>query len=83
MYLQNRSVWKTCFVSNFFGLKPNEVWVSDVTEIKYGKYKYYICAVLDLFSRKVVAFHISMKTTVQLVNRTIKKALNQDNQRNR
>lgn len=74
LYLQNQKHMENMLCQQFSVSKPNEVWVSDVTEIKYGKYKYYICAVLDLFSRKVVAFHISMKATVQLVNRTIKKA---------
>ena len=74
LYLQNQKRMENMLCQQFSVSKPNEVWVSDVTEIKYGKYKYYICAVLDLFSRKVVAFHISMKATVQLVNRTIKKA---------
>lgn len=74
LYLQNQKRIENLLCQQFSVSKPNEVWVSDVTEIKYGKYKYFICVVLDLFSRKVIAFHISMKTTVQLVNRTIKKA---------
>lgn len=74
LYLQNQKRMENLLCQQFSVSKPNEVWVSDVTEIKYRKYKYFICIVLDLFSRKVIAFHISMKTTVQLVNRTIKKA---------
>ena len=74
LYLQNQKRMENLLCQQFSVSKPNEVWVSDVTEIKYRKNKYFICIVLDLFSRKVIAFHISMKTTVQLVNRTIKKA---------
>ena len=36
--------------------KPNEVWVSDVTYFKYGENAYYICAIIDLFSRMVVGY---------------------------
>lgn len=36
--------------------EPNRVWVSDITAFKVnGKYLY-VCVILDLFSRKVVAY---------------------------
>ena len=35
--------------------RPNQVWVSDVTCFKLGGLYLYICVILDLFSRKVVA----------------------------
>ena len=38
--------------------RPNEVWVSDVTYFKYGKSAYYICVIIDLFSRMVIAYKI-------------------------
>lgn len=40
---------------------PNRVWVSDVTVFSYGDYYYYICAIIDLFSRKVAALPLSIK----------------------
>ncbi|WP_226392038.1 IS3 family transposase [Ructibacterium gallinarum] len=55
---------------------PNLVWVSDITYIKIktdGKW-YYLCIVMDLFSRKVIAWHISAKPDVELVIATFKKA---------
>ena len=34
--------------------RPNEIWVSDVTYFKIKDKAYYICVVMDLFSRMVV-----------------------------
>ena len=43
--------------------EPNRVWVSDITCFKVnGKYLY-ICVILDLFSRKVVAHRVSPKNS--------------------
>ena len=47
--------------------KPNEVWVSDVTYFKYGENAYYICAIIDLFSRMVVGYKIGKTNSTQLV----------------
>ncbi len=54
--------------------KPNEVWVSDVTYFKYGDNSYYICAIIDLFSRMVIAYKVGKTNSTQLVKSTFKKA---------
>ncbi len=54
---------------------PNKVWVSDVTVFSYGDYYYYICAIIDLFSRKVVAYGISKHNSTQIVKSTMKRAI--------
>lgn len=41
---------------------PNEVWVSDVTIYEFKNIKYYICVILDLYARKVIAFTIGLTT---------------------
>ena len=46
---------KNILKQQFKADSPNRVWVSDVTVFSYGDYYYYICAIIDLFSRKVVA----------------------------
>ena len=38
---------------------PNEIRVSDVTEFVCKKLKYYLCVILDLYARKIVAYRIS------------------------
>ena len=47
---------------NFTAHSPNQIWVSDVTCFKIKDKYYYICVILDLFSRKVVSYTISKKT---------------------
>lgn len=54
--------------------EPNIAWVSDCTQVNILKKKYYICAILDLYSRKVIAYKISAKASTQLVTSTFKSA---------
>ena len=58
---------------------PNLVWVSDITYIKAGGIWYYLCIVMDLFSRKVISWHISSKANVELVITAFKKAYEKRN----
>lgn len=58
----------------FNATAPNLVWVSDVTCFKVNDRYFYICVILDLFSRKVIAHGISMNNTTYLVTSTFKKA---------
>lgn len=53
---------------------PNEVWVSDVTYFKYGENAYYICAIIDLFSRMVVGYKVGKTNSTQLVKSTFQIA---------
>ena len=55
---------------------PNQIWVSDVTQFKYKEYYYYICVIIDLFSRKVVACCVGRNNTTYLVKRTFREAYN-------
>lgn len=54
--------------------KPNEVWVSDVTYFKYNGNAYYICVIIDLFSRMVVGYKIGKTNSTQLVKSTLQIA---------
>lgn len=54
--------------------EPNKYWVSDVTELKIRKNKFYLCVILDLFSRKVVAYRLSTRNNTQLTINTFKDA---------
>lgn len=53
---------------------PNEVWVSDCTQFMVKGIYYYICAIIDLFSRKVVAYKISPNCTTRLITSTFRMA---------
>lgn len=54
--------------------RPNEVWVSDITYYRFNNKNYYICAILDLFSRRVIAYKISMTNSTHLTKSTLKSA---------
>lgn len=58
----------------FNATRPNEVWVSDVTCFRLQDRNHYICVILDLFSRKVIAYNVSKKNSTQLVTSTFKSA---------
>ena len=59
--------------------EPNKYWVSDVTELQVKRNKFYLCVILDLFSRKVVAYRLSIKNNTQLTVNTFKDAFENRN----
>lgn len=54
--------------------EPNRVWVSDVTCFKVNNKYLYVCVILDLFSRKVVAYRVSPKNSTYLITSTFRQA---------
>ena len=65
---------------DFYAGRPNEKWLTDVTEFKYYDanetvHKLYLSAILDLCDRRVVAYQIGNCNDNQLVFRTFKAAL--------
>ena len=54
--------------------RPNQVWVSDITTFKFRSKSYYICVIIDLFSRRVLSYRISCKSSTQLLTKTFKEA---------
>lgn len=64
---------------NFDQPAPDMVWVSDFTYIRVANRFYYICAILDIFSRKIIAYKISDKTNTQLALDTLNIALSTRN----
>ncbi len=58
----------------FFASAPNQIRVSDVTYFAYNKKTHYICAILDLYSRKVISYKISQKHSSQLITSTFRAA---------
>lgn len=59
--------------------KPDEVWVSDITYIKVGGKWHYICVIIDLFARKLIAWKTSKKADSELVSDTLTLAYNSRN----
>lgn len=58
---------------------PNLVWVSDLTYLKAAGKWYYLCIIMDLFSRKVIAWRISKKPDVELTMTCFRKAYEKRN----
>lgn len=54
---------------------PNLVWVSDITEIKINNKPVYLCAIMDLYSKKIIAHQVSRKNNTRLTILTLKKAI--------
>ncbi|KAB2332233.1 DDE-type integrase/transposase/recombinase [Cytobacillus depressus] len=60
---------------DFTADKPNEKWVTDVTEFKYGSsQKAYLSAILDLFDGSIVSNVLGHSNNNKLVFKTIDKA---------
>ena len=53
---------------------PNQVWVSDITYFKCNGKSYYICVVIDLYARKVIAYKAGKKNSTQLIKTTFRQA---------
>lgn len=62
---------------DFNALDINEKWCSDVTEFKINNdsRKLYLCAIIDLYDRSIVAFELSYQNNNKLVFDTFKKAV--------
>lgn len=64
---------------DFHANKPNEKWLTDVTEFKYyvGPVikKLYLSAILDLYDRRIVAYQIRESNNNELVFSTFDKAI--------
>ena len=61
---------------NFNPGGPNQVWAGDVTYLKTAEGWMYLSIVMDLFSRRIVGWHIDKRMTTDLVSRALMKAYN-------
>lgn len=63
----------------FYADKPNEKWLTDVSEFKWYEgltvHKLYLSAILDLFDRRIVSYVISDHNNNPLVFKTFDKAV--------
>lgn len=53
---------------------PNQIWVSDITYFKVKSYWVYLCIILDLYSRKIIAWRVSRHMSTNLVTATFRAA---------
>ena len=59
---------------NFNCNAPNKVWAGDVTYLKTGEGWMYLAIVMDLYSRRIVGWHISERMTTDLVANALTQA---------
>jgi len=59
---------------NFYPDAPNRVWASDVSTIKINKNYFFLCVIVDLFSRKIVGHKTSCSNNTNLIINTFKDA---------
>lgn len=70
LYKLNRKNRENILKQNFQASAPNQVWMSDVTYFHFNKKTLYICVVIDLFSRKILAYKVASKNSTQLTKST-------------
>lgn len=54
--------------------QPNQIWVSDVTYYRFKEKQYFICVIIDLYSRKVVGYKVGFSNNTHLTKETFKMA---------
>jgi len=60
---------------DFTALEPDTKWVTDITELKTGEGKLYLCVVLDLFSKLVIGWSMHHRQDRQMVIRAVEMAV--------
>ncbi|WP_155732590.1 IS3 family transposase [Pseudoalteromonas luteoviolacea] len=61
---------------NFNPVAPNQIWAGDVTYLRTGEGWMYLAIVMDLYSRRIVGWHIDRRMTTDLVSKAMMKAYN-------
>lgn len=62
-------------IKNICPIKPNIIWVADFTYIKFQNRFIYLAAIMDLFTREIIGFSVSLKHDRFLVLETLEMAL--------
>jgi len=60
---------------NLCPTKPHQLWISDITYIRYGDRFYYLSLVADAYSRRIIGYTIEPKATAQSVSRALEQAI--------
>ncbi|MRF39683.1 IS3 family transposase [Escherichia coli] len=60
---------------NFVAQRPNQKWVSDVTEFKVEQQKLYLSPVMDLYNGEIIAYETATRPHYSLVGNMLDKAL--------
>ncbi|NBM02389.1 IS3 family transposase [Proteus sp. G2659] len=66
---------------NFNASKPNEKWVTDVTEFKVKGEKLYLSPILDLFNQEIVSYQIARRPHYNMIEQMLTQAFSKLTQR--
>jgi transposase InsO family protein len=72
--LKNVATCEDLVERNFTATRPNELWLTDITEHASTEGKVYCCVVLDLFSRRAVGWSIGRRCDTALVSDALSMA---------
>ena len=75
LYYRNKERKDNLVKQDFTVKAPNELWMSDITYFYFNNKTYYLCAIIDLYARKVVAWRISERNSTHLTKGTLKLAI--------
>lgn len=73
-YPTDERVAENLLKRNFTAEKPNQKWVTDVTQYRVGDRWLYLSAVKDLFNNEIVAYQLGERNNNELVLQTFTKA---------
>jgi len=59
--------------------KPNQVWASDFTYLKFQGMWYYLATTIDVHTKEITGFHISTNHNTNLIVNALNKAINTNN----
>ncbi len=68
---------------NFDAEKANEKWVTDVTEFAVDGKKLYLSPVLDLYNREIIAYSMSERPRMQMINSMLDQAMSRLGERDK
>lgn len=74
LYKQGGHRYENVLNRQFVQSKMNYRWVTDITYIITPQRTYYLCAIMDLCGRYIVAYRIGTEMTATLVSDTVKDA---------
>lgn len=64
---------------DFTANKPNEKWLTDVTQVNIKGEKMYLSPILDTFNGEIITYTISDRPDLKMVTKMLKKALKKKN----
>lgn len=59
---------------DFYAKRPNEKWVTDITEFKVANQTLYLSAIMDLYNNEMIAYKTSHTNDIALVESTLREA---------